>query len=87
MYSLMKGKDFSGNSFILNPKPLFSSRYSNREIFEYIALAALRNYANYQITGEVGLSLLHCPLRKETIEKNRLLSIEKDKVMFAYERK
>lgn len=85
MYSIMKGWDFSGNSFILNPKPLFAGRYTPKELIEYISMASLRSYANYRITGEVGLSLLHCPLQEETIDENRLLYIKDDKVMFIYE--
>jgi hypothetical protein len=80
-------KDFSGNSYMLNPKGLFKYRnsYTDREICQYIALAALRNYSEYVISGDKSLSLIKSPLSTEKIKANRLLDIREGKIYFMYE--
>jgi hypothetical protein len=78
-------KDLSGNSFLLNPVPLLRSAYTNKEIVEYVGLASFRNYSTYLTTGDARLDVLHSPVSIQTINKNRLLSVEDDHVLFKYE--
>lgn len=80
-------KDFSGKSFLVNPKRLIeeSAFYKAKEIAEYTALASFRNYADYTLTNKTTLDLLHVPVRHEIITNNRLLRIEGDKVHFLFE--
>lgn len=78
-------KDFSGESYLINPEALLRSSYTNREIAEYIILASLRNFSEYSLTGDATLPLLHSPVSEKTIKQNRLLSIENDRIKFKYE--
>lgn len=79
--------DFSGDSYMINPHSLISNvfRSSNKEVAEYIALASFRNFAEYRVTKDAGLDLLHSPVDEDTINKNRLLRIDKGKIRFYYE--
>ena len=80
-------KDYSGDSYLLNPKGLFEYRnsYTDREICHYIALAALRNYSEYVISGDSTLSLIRSPISIEKLKANRLLSVEGNRISFLYE--
>lgn len=84
---LFINKEFSGNSFMLNPEDLleYKNFYTLKEIAQYIALASYRNYAEYQITGNLRLKLIRSPVGINLIKKNRLLSIEGDEIVFLYE--
>lgn len=80
-------KDFSGKSFLVNPQALLDNTffYSAKDIAEYVALASYRNYSHYATTGDTSLDLFHSPVSQDIINKNRLLSIENDKVLFKFE--
>lgn len=80
-------KDFTGKSFLVNPERLIEESffYKAKEIAEYIALASFRSYADYTMTNNKTLDLLHVPVRQELITNNRLLSIEDGKVLFKFE--
>lgn len=80
-------KDFSGSSFLVNPRELLANDYFYKpvEIAEYVALASYRNYSLYAAFGETSLDLLHSPVGQDIIIKNRLLSIKDDKILFRYE--
>ena len=81
------GKNFVGNSFLLNPKQLLveSKNYSNKEAAEYVAVASYRNYFNYNQTGETTLELIHLPVETTIVNRNRLLRIENGLVHFLFE--
>lgn len=76
-----------GTSFLVNPDDLFekSVGHTNKEIAEYIALAALRSYGEYKATRKTTLDLFKANVDKSTIENNRLLTLEDDKIHFKWE--
>ena len=80
-------KSFHGDSFLVNPEPLFIQRrrYSDSEIAQYAGIASLRNYYEYQKTKDTTLDLLYFTGKKDIIESNRLLWIEEDRIHFEFE--
>lgn len=85
LYRYMQ-KDFSGDSYLLNPWPLvFTKEYTVKEIADYIGLASFRKYSEYLTTNDAGLDILHSPLSEAQIKQNRLLSIENGRIRFKYE--
>jgi len=59
--------------------------YSYREIAQYVALASLRSYADYAITGDTTLDLNLVEIPVELFNENSLLRVKNDKVHFKYE--
>ena len=82
-----RNKDFSGDSFLLQPEILLENafRYAPREIAIYVALAARRKLADYLAFGEKTLSARHAPQLDKLIEENRLLYITSGEIHFVYE--
>ena len=83
-----RNKNFSGDSFLLQPEILLENafRYAPREIAIYVALAARRKLADYLAFGEKNLSARHAPQLNTLIEENRLLYIDEwNKLHFIYE--
>ena len=80
-------KDYSGGGFMLNPKGLlrYRSSYTDKEICEYIALAGMRLYSNYVVTGETRLPCISSPVSTEKLKANRLLTVKDNKVLFLFE--
>ena len=82
-------KNFSGSSFLLHPDVLLyhSYKYTYREVAQYIALAALRSYADYISNQKITLDFVFMPGDQglSIIENNRLLYLEDDQVHFLYE--
>ena len=81
------GKHFNGESFLIHPDVLLHNAYKHdyRDIAQYIALASIRPYADYLVTGEPTLDLLQCEVDQELFEDNSLLTIKDGKVHFLYE--
>ena len=81
------GKHFNGQSFLIHPDVLLYNayKYEYREIAQYLAVASMRPYADYLVTGETSLDLLQCEIEQEFFEDNSLLRIEDGKVYFLYE--
>ena len=79
-------KSFHGNSFLVNPEPLFIQRrrYSDSEIVQYAGIASLRNYYEYQKTKDTTLDFLYFG-KEDIIESNRLLWLEGDRIHFKFE--
>ena len=79
--------NFSGTSFLLHPEfVLYNSyKYTPRELCVYYALASLRNYSDYLVSGKTTLDPLHCPVDLETIKNNRLLIVLEDEITLIYE--
>jgi hypothetical protein len=76
-------KDFTGQSFLLNPKVLLNDNNSTvEEKVEYIALASKRNLANYLLLGE---KKLDCRLVRRIPTENKLLTTSDNAISFAYE--
>ena len=80
-------ENWSGDSFLLNPSKIFIHRhqFKSREIAEYVALAALRSYAEYKATRKTTLSLIQCPVEQVQIKDNRLLSFWNNEIYFCWE--
>ena len=81
------GKHFTGESFLVHPDVLLYNSYKHeyREIAQYLAIASMRPYADYLVTGDTTLDLLQCEVETEFFEDNSLLHIENGKVHFLYE--
>jgi|TARA_B100001094_G_scaffold322191_2_gene371120 hypothetical protein len=83
------GKDYSGDSFLLNPEFIYKHRKSasDSEWAEYIAVASYRSYNEYLTTNKLTIELAQLPKAVQNIIKmNRLLKVEDDKVYFQYEK-
>ena len=80
-------KSFHGNSFLVNPKPIFIQRrrYSDSELVQYAGIASLRNYFEYQKNKDTTLDLLHFNGNEDSIKNNRLLRIENERIHFLFE--
>ena len=80
-------KSFHGNSFLVNPKPIFIQRrrYSDSELVQYAGIASLRNYFEYQKNKDTTLDLLHFTGNEDSIKNNRLLRIENGRIHFLFE--
>lgn len=81
-------RSINKNSFILNPKSLLKDKDSRIYHKEYLYLASLRNYAEYLLSGEVGLriSILNAlDINIEHLHNNPLLTITSSSVYFKYE--
>lgn len=83
-------KDFSGSSFLVHPDLLVYNayRYYSRDVAIYLAMASLRSFAEYRITGATTVDIINCPLNPfEHLEdpQSRLFYIEDDKLHFLYE--
>lgn len=80
-------KDFSGESYLLNPYELLNNahHYSPKEVAEYVILASFRSFAEYSASNDATLDLFHSPLTEKQLKQNRLLSIENGRIHFVYE--
>ena len=81
------GQSFEGFSFLVNPEKLLTkrSKYTNREVAEYVAVASYRNYLEYNKTGDTRLHLIDFPLFEEIINNNRLLHMKNGTIRFKFE--
>ena len=81
------GKSFIGTSFLVHPDVLLYNayKYSYREIAQYLALASLRPYADYAITGDTTLDLNIVEIPVNLFNDNSLLRVRAGKVHFKYE--
>jgi len=79
--------NWSGKSFIANPELLLSHKkdYSNKELAQYVGIAGFRNLSDFIILGKTTLDLAQCPVRKDTLIHNRLLTIENEKIYLKWE--
>lgn len=80
-------QDFHGYSFMKNPRTFLAvrKRYHPQELYQYLSLASLRNYADYVIYGKNWLDTRL--VQTETIQQNRLLKVENNKIYFILEGK
>jgi hypothetical protein len=77
-----------GNSFLINPEPLFKIKKSVDILYiiQYIKLAAKRDYSLYKYYGVKSLQLSYFPdINLEVIKTNPLLKITPTEIFFAYE--
>ena len=80
-------KSFIGTSFLVHPDVLLYNAYKHsfREIAQYLALASLRPYGDYAVTGETTLDLDLVEIPVELFNDNSLLRIEDNRLHFLYE--
>lgn len=80
-------KNWLGDSFIINPKPIIEYRsiIGQKELAEYVGIASFRNLAEYKLTGRKTLSLRDSPIRGESLKNNQLLSIADNNIYFRWE--
>ncbi len=76
---------FDGNSFILNPEPLYGLVGRDIEVVDYIGLLAQRNYFDYKYLGRRYLDINLCSIPIEKLKTNRLLKLSEDYIQFIYE--
>ena len=81
------GKNFMGNSFLLNPEGLLreAKKYGYMNASLYVMVASYRNYFHYKATGDATLQLIHLPFFTKLINKNRLLRMEDGVIHFKFE--
>lgn len=74
-----------GDSFLLNPEGLIDEwhHYSDKEVLQYIFVAARRRYVDYKLFGITTLNNIN--VNTKVLEKNRLLNITDSKIYFKYE--
>lgn len=80
--------DLRGNSFLLNPAPIFTDQ-STDILFkvQYIKLAARRDYLLYKQYKYAGLQTSFFPdLVYDSLKYNPLLEIKPTEILFKYER-
>ena len=83
------GKNYSGDSFLINPEGLYKYRKtaSDSEWAAYIGVASYRSYNDYIVNQQLTLEVERVPKRLQPIIlKNRLLKIEKGHIHFLYEK-
>ena len=76
-----------GNSFILNPKPLFNlPNLDTNYLVQYVKLAGRRDYFLYKTLGIITLDTSYFPeLNISAIKTNPLLTINNKQINFKYE--
>lgn len=79
--------DFSGDSYLLRPDKLLRAFQTANQVeaANYLMLAARRNFAAYQVTGDFSLPLKHIAIPKSRLEKNSLLDIQGNNIHFTLE--
>lgn len=78
-----------GNSFLLRPDPILSDRTTDiLYIYQYISLAARRDYALYKLYGVKYLVLSYFPdlISLDNIRTNPLLEVTNKEIYFKYEK-
>ena len=79
--------DWSGISYIINPKPILEYRIRRyeKELAEYVALASFRSLAEFKVTKRTTLPVLASPIPVEDLIDNRFLSLESGNIHFRWE--
>ena len=83
------GKDYTGDSFLVNPEAIYKYRQtaSDSEWAAYIGVASFRSYNEYIINNKLTIEVERVPKRLQPIiKKNRLLKIEDGHIHFRYEK-
>jgi hypothetical protein len=76
-----------GSSFILNPEKLFEDKTTDiLYIYQYLLLAARRDYTFYKLYGAKSLPLSYYPdIDLSSIRHNPLLNVINNEIHFKYE--
>jgi hypothetical protein len=81
-------KNFSGQSFLINPEKLLQEAYKYKyyDLCIYIALAGIRSYADYKVYRITTLDLIKAPAHPHDYISNKsLLPVKDGKIHFLYE--
>lgn len=82
-------RSLRGTNFILNPEIVINNPYklSQQQLAEYLGICALRNYANYQQTGDADLELEYFPpwVPRQVVDTNPLFAIKQTKLIYLKE--
>lgn len=80
-------RKLAGSSFLLNAKDILNDKNTDiLYIYQYLLLAARRDYSFYKLYGERGLPLSYYPdIDRSLISHNPLLKIQNDTLYFKYE--
>jgi hypothetical protein len=81
-------RDFTGESFMVNPELLFFNqhKWSQRDLAIYCAMASIRPYADYVLHRQIHLPLEKCPFDvHEFCDNPKILPVEDDYILFQYE--
>jgi hypothetical protein len=80
-------KKLNGRSFLVNPEPILTEKSVDiLYVYQYLQLAARRDYALYSLYGVKSLPLSHYPeIRLDSLKTNPLLSVTKSEIIFKYE--
>ena len=79
--------EFNGDSFLLNPRPLFTTAgLVQQDVYDYIEVASLRNYFDYKMRGDKNAYVWQIP-KYILLNHNPLINIEKEMVILKYEQK
>jgi len=76
-----------GNSFLLNAKDILNDKNTDiLYIYQYLLLAARRDYSFYKLYGSRSLPLSYYPdIDRSILMHNPLLKIQNDEIYFKYE--
>lgn len=76
-----------GNSFLLNPDPILNNKTDDiLYVYQYLNLAALRDYGFYKLYGLRSLQLSFYPdIKLGSITHNPLLNVTNQEIHFKYE--
>jgi hypothetical protein len=77
--------DWFGESFLINPEPLLDHwhEWKERELLQYIFVAARRRYTDYKVWGVKTKDTIN--VNTKVLENNRLLTITGNEIHFKYE--
>lgn len=80
-------EDWSGSSFMIKPELFLYHRrkYKEKELAQYVGIAALRNISDFIMLGKTTLDLTLSPVSQATIKDNRLLTIKDDEIYLKWE--
>jgi len=78
---------FVGQSFIVNDSALIrnESKYSEKELAIYLALASYRSLAEYISFNKISLDTIKLRIPEDLYIKNRLILVDKSLIRFKYE--
>lgn len=82
----LKYRKIIGNSYLLNPQPLFNQTLDIAYVVQYIKLAARRDYLLFTMFKQITLDLSYFPdLDVSVISRNPLLNIKNNHIHFKFE--
>lgn len=80
-------KNLLGLNFLVNPDVLFDSKYSDRELAEFVGICSLRRLSEYKLSKTTKLHISRVPpwVTKTVVTTNPLISINQPYLEFRTE--